>query len=341
MRSSSPVELSQSKISLFSAAGKNLASAQHGAANIIKSKTPTIVPKRIIFIWFGPMLPEPYEENILLAKIHNRDYEIFIYTDSSTASKDDFLKLEEFCSGKRINLVDMAKFSERKFANIDHVKYELKFNNWQRASDIARATILRDEGGIYLDTDLTAIQPFGDIEAPLGTRQFIAKNDPQQRCNIYFMASLPNSPVFSCWVEHLSNIYKIIKSSDDHRSWFSTKDKMLRVLSMGHTSGGSLDCVINAIFDSIQKEIIKFDVEKYVEIKCDHSWVHEDSGVDRHARTIFCQYVAKTDMYLNTGFLSLTNAARKQNDLFVKSLNKPASKNEKKDQDPQVYMIHW
>jgi hypothetical protein len=93
------------------------------------------IPKKIHYCWFGGKeLPEPAKKCIMSWKKYFPDYEIIEWNESNY----------------NINKITFAKeaYIAKKYAFV---------------SDYARFDILYDYGGIYFDTDVEVIKPFGYI----------------------------------------------------------------------------------------------------------------------------------------------------------------------------------
>lgn len=283
----------------------------------------TDIPKKIHFIWFGSMLPEtkdrPYRRNVALAKLHNPNYEVTLYTDSSTMSKRDFESLEDWCIACQIELTNLDSYSESSFTNLSHIKFELNYANWARASDIARMTILRNDGGFYFDTDLIPKKKLGIMHAPLGMLQYIVDSDPLQRCNIYFMAAIPKHPLFIGCVDYLNKIYKKIETFN-FNSWIKTTDANLCKYVTGNTTGGAFESIFKLVINQKEQEKIKFNIAEYVKIVCDQSWLCKDTGIDIEARLEFIKYAEWHEKYLERDFKSFANKIKIEHDLFIKTL---------------------
>lgn len=114
-----------------------------------------LIPKKVHFVWMGNRLPHKYLNNIRSFSVRNRDYEFNVWVDR----KSNFEVPQ--------NLQDSGRFPIRVRDLSDEVSrlpVELQayfererngvFPNYAAASDIIRAQILLDEGGIYFDTDV-------------------------------------------------------------------------------------------------------------------------------------------------------------------------------------------
>ena len=114
------------------------------------------VPKKLHFVWLGKNIPGEYINNIRSFAAHNPDYEINIWTDQVFHIESTLANNEGAA----------FKYKLRKLSTLDNIHPRLKsyldretvgvYPNFAAASDIYRVHILEKEGGIYLDTDLSA-----------------------------------------------------------------------------------------------------------------------------------------------------------------------------------------
>ena len=107
-----------------------------------KFQSNTTIPKQIFYVWGAnePLKPD-VEKYIATWKKHLPDYKI-IQIDESNKTYFDFEK--ELRENKWFRTV-----------------YERKM--WAYVADYVRIKVLFEHGGIYLDTDVEVIKPFGDI----------------------------------------------------------------------------------------------------------------------------------------------------------------------------------
>ena len=131
-----------------------------------------MVPKKIIFIWVGPPIPDKYIENIKRWQAKNPDYEVNLWTDTATTHPDFISQAEE-----KNKLLASHGVKIRNLSSNDKALLAQAFNeqfymdevtgedaNFAAASDILRLEILAREGGVYIDTDTEPTnERLGDI----------------------------------------------------------------------------------------------------------------------------------------------------------------------------------
>lgn len=96
------------------------------------SKGENKIPKKIHYIWISENpLPNEFKKNIETWRKYNPDYEIICWNEENY----DFTKC-------------------------DYVREAYEAKQWAFASNYARLDIVREQGGIYLDTDVEAVSSF-------------------------------------------------------------------------------------------------------------------------------------------------------------------------------------
>lgn len=132
-----------------------------------------MIPKKIYYAWFGKNeLPKNIKENIATWKKMNPEYEIIEINETRK---------------------DLFDYEDYQFA-IDAYQAE----KWAFVSDIARLSAIYKQGGIYLDTDVTALKSFDDM---LDNDEIWAKE------NSYTI----NTGLFFAAKKHSLNIGNILK----------------------------------------------------------------------------------------------------------------------------------
>ena len=125
-------------------------------------------------IWFGSMIPENYQNHILKFKELNPEFKIIIWTDFNNLKTEEIQDFTRFCNDNKILLKNIREHPY--FVNFDLIIEELnaaqrapkeKFR-YARASDLARISILINQGGIYTDTDTRANEELYSPELPFG-----------------------------------------------------------------------------------------------------------------------------------------------------------------------------
>jgi len=124
-------------------------------------------------IWFGSFLTNDYRLNLLRFKARNPRYEIHLWTDFSTISIEEKQQFEDFCGKHNFKLHSIREHQD--LLNIDLILEELdkallspekKRIHYVRASDLARAPIVYEYGGLYLDTDTNSVAPLPELSSP-------------------------------------------------------------------------------------------------------------------------------------------------------------------------------
>ena len=131
-----------------------------------------MIPKIVHYCWFGNNdLDEKAQKCINSWKKHLPDYEIVLWNEKNfDISQNQFVK---------------QAYEQRKFAFV---------------SDYVRLYVLYKYGGIYMDTDVEVVKPFGDL---LDNRAFTG-NEDVNNCVTGTMGSEKNHP----WIKLLLNHYE-------------------------------------------------------------------------------------------------------------------------------------
>jgi len=102
--------------------------------NLKRSTASETIPKLIHYVWVGGRpLPARFLRNIGTWKRHNPDYTIVCWDERSIDSSDPYI----------------ARAREERA--------------WAKLSDFVRLQVIRDFGGIYLDTDVEVIRPLNAL----------------------------------------------------------------------------------------------------------------------------------------------------------------------------------
>lgn len=122
------------------------------------------IPKKIHFIWFGKNMPWYIKNHIQLVKQKYKDYKFKIWTEK-----------------------DFDPNSSK------YTKLAYKSKKYAFVSDYLRVKILFEEGGIYLDTDMTPTQ---DVRPLLEDEQMVLGFEYSKMISTGFVASIPGHPLF-------------------------------------------------------------------------------------------------------------------------------------------------
>ncbi|NGX50530.1 MAG: Subversion of eukaryotic traffic protein A [Chlamydiae bacterium] len=103
------------------------------------------IPKSVHIIWIGPKsFPSDSVENIRTWMAHHPDWTFNFWTDRKRPAP---------CNGMKICMLDDFNFE------FLEEKYE-ESSNWGEKADIWRYEILYQQGGVYIDHDVTCFRPF-------------------------------------------------------------------------------------------------------------------------------------------------------------------------------------
>ena len=119
-----------------------------------------MIPKKIHYIWIDRSenpsykLPKIYQMCMMSTKLFNPDYEIILHTNKPI--EWDLLRKEDF----------KVRFIERNLID-EAISFGLPYNTQYfyvaHMSDWLRCNYLKEEGGIYLDTDIVITRSFDDL----------------------------------------------------------------------------------------------------------------------------------------------------------------------------------
>jgi mannosyltransferase OCH1-like enzyme len=132
-----------------------------------------MIPKKIHYIWLGAEIP---------------DKVIFLLE-----------KNVKFCEGYEIKLwrendfPELAPFASRAY----------KDKKWAFVSDYLRFKILRDEGGVYLDTDMELLRP---LDALIDVKCFVGLNKSRDFIYCGVIGAVPHLDFFEKIIEEYDNL---------------------------------------------------------------------------------------------------------------------------------------
>jgi len=120
--------------------------------NLKRSVGSETIPKLIHYVWVGGRpLPARFQANIETWKRHNPDYTIVCWDERSIDASDPYI----------------ARAREERA--------------WAKLSDLVRLQVIRDFGGIYLDTDVEVVRPLDTLlreQCFVGYQSLLAEDDP-------------------------------------------------------------------------------------------------------------------------------------------------------------------
>ena len=119
-----------------------------------------MIPKKIHYIWIDKSendrfkLPKMFQMCLMSAKVFNPDYEIILHINKPI--EWDLLKAEDF----KVRFIEKSLIDE---AINFGLPYNKQFFYISHMSDWLRWNYLKEEGGVYLDTDIIVFHPFDDL----------------------------------------------------------------------------------------------------------------------------------------------------------------------------------
>jgi inositol phosphorylceramide mannosyltransferase catalytic subunit len=135
------------------------------------------IPKKIHQIWLGSELPEEYRKYTDSWKVFHPDWDYKLWRDSDVIN----------------------------FPMVKRTEYD-KATNQGMKSDILRYEILKQFGGIYVDTDFECLKPFDDL---IYLDFFTSLSyDVEMQLYIGLIACTPAHPVINECVEKLTTSYR-------------------------------------------------------------------------------------------------------------------------------------
>lgn len=146
------------------------------------------IPKKIHQIWLGSPIPDKYKAWNESWKLFHPDWEYRLWTDTD-------LKESE------VDITDWAIFNS--------------IQNMGQKSDYLRYHILKQFGGIYVDTDFECLRPFDSLRYA----DFLAgiSYDAKPIVNIAILGSVPNHIIIQNCIKNLS-----VKVGDTSKNVFNT-----------------------------------------------------------------------------------------------------------------------
>mgnify|MGYP000927420184 CR=1 FL=1 len=124
-----------------------------------------MIPKLIHYIWVGPNpLPDKNRELIAKSQRHLSGYTVRIWREADLDMTPAFVR-RAYAAGQ-----------------------------WAFVSDYLRFVILRDQGGIYLDTDMEVLRPLDDL---LSAAAFAGYDRTNQHIYCGIIGAVPQHPLFA------------------------------------------------------------------------------------------------------------------------------------------------
>lgn len=141
---------------------------------IIKPELCVEIPKIVHFVWVGNPLPTKYQDNIKNWRDMNPDYEIKLWIDRDLLTTEQLEEMKKYAEKNKITLVDIVdKINDENNPVWSKADLSVYYDNvvgenrnWGIASNVLRMHILFEEGGLYLDTDISPKKPLDKLLAP-------------------------------------------------------------------------------------------------------------------------------------------------------------------------------
>lgn len=193
---------------------------------------PTI-PKKIHFIWLGGPIPKNYLATIhhLAALAKNSGFEINLWVDNEKNYEKTALAEEMEIPNLRIRKIDEAftKMREDKFHQEESqgkiyeelVRREMAgLKNLAAASDLLRYEILRQEGGVYFDTDTTFETRGDELKVEESEYGFkapwrITSSEGNVLGGNDIIASIPDHPILKIAIKNIIKKYQIADATQN------------------------------------------------------------------------------------------------------------------------------
>lgn len=154
----------------------------------------TNIPKKIHFIWFKNGRPFNLLNFIAIkaALYHNPEYDVIFHCDN--IPNDDNIYFN--------NLKKESKMTINAIVEPQHINNK-PVKHFQHKADYVRLNILKDMGGIYLDTDFILLKPLDKFLKNKFVMGYERPNDDNYLCNACIMVE-PNNIIIKEWL-HIYN----------------------------------------------------------------------------------------------------------------------------------------
>jgi len=170
------------------------------------------IPKNVHLIWLGPKpFPSESVENIRTWMAHHPDWTFIFWTDRKRPAP---------CNGMKVRQLDSFHFEYLK------ERFE-ESNNWGEKSDMLRYEILNQEGGLYIDHDVSCLRPFHALHT--GYDFYAGLEMPHEEIDsfaltvgISLIGTKPRHPVLR------KAIQLVLDRWDDVTKRFSTSDPLVQ-----------------------------------------------------------------------------------------------------------------
>ncbi|PXX51581.1 Mannosyltransferase OCH1 and related enzymes [Pseudomonas sp. LAMO17WK12:I10] len=217
------LELNESMV--FPALQRPAPPSYHLPPPLYSMASPTPIPKIAHFAWEGGELPQLFLYNVLNFKRLNPEYDVFFWTsrpmsffkaldramesttpDRGMVSMTPAYRYMAFHQGKKINVENPAEAYAQVSPEIRGFYEREKsgpYSNFAAASDITRLVLMHVMGGLYMDVDVSTVQPIQQIGR--GNKLFMYRSG--ERYGNAVLASAPKTNATQRVLEFLMSTY--------------------------------------------------------------------------------------------------------------------------------------
>lgn len=172
---------------------------------------PYKIPQVVHFVWLGPKhFPPESVDNMRTWIAQHPQWTVKLWTDRSRPAP---------CNG--IQIIDVSNFSFVKLKR----QYD-ESENWAEKSDILRYEILFQEGGVYVDHDVSCLKPFDGMHR--GYHFYCALEPPHEpfvgrnvTCGNAVIGSRPHHPTMEAVIDHIAHKWDVLKKQFPGRDPYS------------------------------------------------------------------------------------------------------------------------
>ncbi len=242
--------------------------------------------------------------------------------DSSTMARDQWKDFQGQLKKLRVEIIDLNDPKHKDFPLLSHIKLELQYNNWARASDLTRVSALFLSGGVYADTDLIPHASLASLRGSLGILGAIYKDiesmadlSTKVGVNIDFLAATKRHPVFAACIDLFNKIYAF-SSAAKYKLLLNTEDGNVNEEMTRYLSGLTFSKVLRVCFseDEITQQV-RIRPSNFVTIQRDGSWQKDHLIVNSPARAKLKEYDAQYAATIDK--VAVPKCGKKAKDLYM------------------------
>jgi hypothetical protein len=183
------------------------------------------VPQYIHYIWVGSNIPDNYWEGIKRTAelFQDTNYKILFWISRKFSLTTDAYEHNRYlCSPEHKNNVehrDIDGLAKRSMSDIEkwalQIEWDIQPTNYGAISDIIRAVILDEGGGIYIDTDCSFRSSFEFLSPRYGFYAATGseKNPDSSMPSNCVMASLPNGQYIGAYRTYIAQKYQGVRNN--------------------------------------------------------------------------------------------------------------------------------